>query len=145
MIGEPQQVTQEEAIVSQPASEEVVKQTTEDLIKKTQENMKPEQAAELVYRYYWPRYKFLISGLSNKDSRRLNEAVIGYPLEVTNKNFFSKEAKEAFDIAKTLLDAKFILQNKVLNDRLKEIENAKAEDGQSAEVINETVTEGESK
>lgn len=130
---------------NQVATEEQVKQTTEDLIKKTQENMKPEQAAELVYRYYWPRYKMLISHLSNKDSRRLNEAVIGYPLEVTNKNFFSREAKEAFDVAKTLMDAKFILQQKVLNDRLEEL-SLQANKGEESVVEslpnNETENEG---
>lgn len=142
MINETQEVSLESTEQPIVASEEVVQQTTSDLIQQAQQNMKPEQAAELVYRYYWPRYRMLVSHLSNKDSRRLNEAVVGYPLEVTNKNFFSKEAKEAFDVAKTLLDAKFILQQKVLSDRIKELEvteSAKMVD----KVNNETVTEGE--
>lgn len=133
------QEVQESAV----ASEEVVQKTTNDLIKEAQENMKPEQAAELVYRYYWPRYRMLVSHLSNKDSRRLNEAVVGYPLEVTNKNFFSKEAKEAFDVAKTLMDAKFILQQKVLADRIKELEVAESSKMVEEASNNETVTEGE--
>ncbi len=106
------------------ASEEVVQQTTNEMLEQAKQNIKPEQAAELVYRYYWPRYKSLVSNLSNKDARRLNEAVIGYPLEVTTKNFFSKEAKEAFSLAKTLLDAKFLLQHKVLTDKIKELEES---------------------
>lgn len=111
---------------------------------KLQQQIKPEQAAEMVFRYYWPQYQRLVATLSNKDARRLNEAVVGYPLEVTNKNFFSKEAKEAFALAKTLMDAKFIIQQKVIQEAIGELETKTNEETTvvSSET-NETVNEGE--
>ena len=111
---------------------------------KLQQQIKPEQAAEMVFKYYWPQYQRLVSTLSNKDARRLNEAVVGYPLEVTSKNFFSKEAKEAFALAKTLMDAKFIIQQKVIQEAIGELE---AKTNEETTVVssetNETVIEGE--
>ena len=83
-----------EATQTNTATEAQVKETTEQLINQTHENMKPDEAATMVFKYYWPQYKSLVSSLSNKDARRLNEALVGYPLEVMNKNFFSKEAKD---------------------------------------------------
>uniref|UniRef100_UPI003525332C hypothetical protein n=1 Tax=Salmonella enterica TaxID=28901 RepID=UPI003525332C len=70
--------------------------------------------------------------------------VVGYPLEVTNKNFFSKEAKEAFALAKTLMDAKFIIQQKVIQEAIGELETKTNEETTvvSSET-NETVNEGE--
>lgn len=111
---------------------------------KLQQQIKPEQAAEMVFKYYWPQYKSLVSSLSNKDARRLNEALVGYPLEVTNKNFFSKEAKEAFALAKTLMDAKFVIAQAVLGDAIRELETKTNEETTvvSSET-NETVNEGE--
>ena len=120
---------------------EMAESNAEVLAEKLQQQIKPEQAAEMVFRYYWPQYKNLVSGLSNKDARRLNEAVIGYPLEVLNKNFFSKEAKEAFHLAKVLLDAKFILQQSALATKVKELETTSSVEGTTEEV--KTVTEGE--
>ncbi len=131
-----------EAAEQVQASEEFVSQVTDELIQKEQEKLKPEQAAEMVFRYYWPKYQLLVSHLSNKDARKLNEAVVGYPLELTTKNFFSKEAKEAFNLAKVLMDAKFILQQSALSAKLKEIGEAKVEEGTSTEAKTETVTEG---
>ena len=105
--------------------EQIASSNAEVMAEKMQNNIKPEQAAEMVFKYYWPHYQQLVSRLSNKDARRLNEALVGYPLEVTNKNFLSKEAKEAFSIAKTLMDAKFVLQQKVLSEALRELETKK--------------------
>lgn len=122
---------------------EVAESNAEVLTEKLQQQIKPEKAAEMVFRYYWPQYKLLVSKLSNKDARRLNEIVIGYPLEVTNKNFFSKEAKEAFQLAKVLLDAKFILQQSALASKVKEMETTSSVEGTTEEVKTETVTEGE--
>lgn len=131
---------------------EAVQQTVEQMAEsnanvmadKLQKHIKPEQAAEMVFRHYWPQYQRLVSNLSNKDARRLNEAVVGYPLEVTNKNFFSKEAKEAFALAKTLMDAKFILQQKVIQEAIGELENKTNEETTMvSSETNEVVNEGE--
>jgi len=55
----------------QVATEQEVKETTEKLIQQSQENIKPDEAASMVFKYYWPQYKQLVSSLSNKDARRL--------------------------------------------------------------------------
>jgi len=110
------------------ASEEQVQAVTNELLSQ-QQTVAPDQAATMVFKYYWPRYKLVTTSLSNKDARRLNQAIIGYPLEVTETNFYSKEAKEAFDIAKVLLDARFILQQKVLSDKLNETETVNENKG----------------
>jgi len=109
------------------ATPEKVKEVTDNLIKQTQENLTADQAASMVFKYYWPQYQLLVSKLSNKDARRLNEAVVGFPLEVVDKNFYSTEAKEAFKLAKTLMDAKFILQQKVLSDAINTLETKQEE------------------
>ena len=119
-----------EATQSNTATEEQVKETTEQLIKQTQDTLKPDEAASMVFKYYWPQYKSLVSKLSNKDARRLNEAVVGFPLEVTDKNFYSTEAKEAFKLAKTLMDAKFILQQRVISEAIGQLET-------KTEIVNE--------
>ncbi|NCX94514.1 MAG: hypothetical protein EBX40_07545 [Gammaproteobacteria bacterium] len=121
-----------EATQKNTASEEQVRETTEQLVNQTQENLKPDEAATMVFKYYWPQYRTLVSKLSNKDARRLNEALVGFPLEVTDKNFYSMEAKEAFKLAKTLMDAKFILQQKVISEAISKLETK-----------TETVNEGE--
>lgn len=116
-----------EATQNPTATEEQVKETTEKLIQQTQENLKPDEAASMVFKYYWPQYRMLVSKLSNKDARRLNEAVVGFPLEVTDRNFYSTDAKEAFKLAKTLMDAKFILQQKVISEAISKLETTENE------------------
>lgn len=125
------------------ATEEQVKETTEKLVQQTQDNIKPDEAASMVFKYYWPQYKQLVSSLSNKDARRLNEAVVGFPLEVTDRNFYSTEAKEAFKLAKTLMEAKFILQQKVISQAISELENNKGETTVESPANNQTENEGE--
>lgn len=127
----------------QIATEQEVKETTEKLIQQSQENIKPDEAASMVFKYYWPQYKQLVSSLSNKDARRLNEAVVGFPLEVTDRNFYSTEAKEAFKLAKTLMDAKFILQQKVISEAINKIENNEGETTVESPANNQTENEGE--
>lgn len=124
-------VTNEEA--STPASEEQVQSITDQLMAQ-QDSIKPERAAELVFRYYFPQYQKLISFLGNKDARRLNESLVGYPLEIQNPKFHSDDAKKAFELAKILLDAKFVLQQKALSDKLQELETAEV--GNTTEAIN---------
>jgi len=74
--------------------------------KEQQTILSPDQAATMVFKYYWPMYKKLVSKLSNKDARRLNEAVVGYPLEVLDKNFLCTEEvimKVTHDINKDIM------------------------------------------
>lgn len=127
----------------QTVVDETATSNSEILANKMQEQIKPDQAASMVFQYYWPQYRSLVSKLSNKDARRLNEALVGFPLEVTDKNFYSTEAKEAFKLAKTLMDAKFILQQKVITEAINKIENKEGDTTVVSQSNNETVNEGE--
>lgn len=125
----------------QTVVDEVAQSNAERMATEAQNNLQPDEAASMVFKYYWPQYKSLVSKLSNKDARRLNEAVVGFPLEVTDKNFYSKEAKEAFKLAKTLMDAKFILQQKVIREAINQIESG--ETTVESPTNNQTENEGE--
>lgn len=125
----------------QTVVDEVAQSNAERMATEAQNNLQPDEAASMVFKYYWPQYKSLVSKLSNKDARRLNEAVVGFPLEVTDKNFYSTEAKEAFKLAKTLMDAKFILQQKVIREAINQIESG--ETTVESPTNNQTENEGE--
>jgi hypothetical protein len=128
----------------QQAVDETAASNAEVLANKMQEQIKPDQAASMVFQYYWPQYRSLVSKLSNKDARRLNEALVGFPLEVTDKNFYSTDAKEAFKLAKTLMDAKFILQQKVIAEAINTLENKnEGETTVESPANNQTENEGE--
>jgi hypothetical protein len=128
----------------QQAVDETAASNAEVLANKMQEQIKPDQAASMVFQYYWPQYRSLVSKLSNKDARRLNEALVGFPLEVTDKNFYSTDAKEAFKLAKTLMDAKFILQQKVISEAINTLENKnEGETTVESPANNQTENEGE--
>jgi hypothetical protein len=116
----------EELTTEHVATEEQVQAATDELLQQ-QQSIEPDKAASMVFKYYWPQYKLATSKLSNKDAKRLNQAIIGYPLEVIETNFYSKDAKEAFSLAKVLLDARFILQQKALSDKLNETETVNEE------------------
>jgi len=128
----------------QQVVDETAASNAEVLANKMQEQIKPDQAASMVFQYYWPQYRSLVSKLSNKDARRLNEALVGFPLEVTDKNFYSTDAKEAFKLAKTLMDAKFILQQKVIAEAINTLENKnEGETTVESPANNQTENEGE--
>lgn len=128
----------------QQVVDETAASNAEVLANKMQEQIKPDQAASMVFQYYWPQYRSLVSRLSNKDARRLNEALVGFPLEVTDKNFYSTDAKEAFKLAKTLMDAKFILQQKVIGEAINQLENKnEGETTVESPANNQTENEGE--
>jgi len=128
----------------QQTVDETAASNAEVLANKMQEQIKPDQAASMVFQYYWPQYRSLVSKLSNKDARRLNEALVGFPLEVTDKNFYSTDAKEAFKLAKTLMDAKFILQQKVIGEAINQLENKnEGETTVESPANNQTENEGE--
>jgi hypothetical protein len=128
----------------QQVVDETATSNAEVLANKMQEQIKPDQAASMVFQYYWPQYRSLVSKLSNKDARRLNEALVGFPLEVTDKNFYSTDAKEAFKLAKTLMDAKFILQQKVIAEAINTLENKnEGETTVESPANNQTENEGE--
>jgi hypothetical protein len=107
------------------ASEEEVQTLTDQLLAQ-QGNIKPEKAAEMVFQAYFPKFSMLASSLNNKDLKRLVIALCGYPLEISvaDTRFHSQEAKEAFSIGIILQDAKFVLTQKALSEKLDELEKA---------------------
>lgn len=115
-----------------------------DQFKEMQENMPPADVAAHFFRMYNPIYKQLLGGLSNKDSRRVAENVVQWPLENSHPKFNDDKAKQAFQLGIRLLDCKFIMKSVVEMERLANAEASKAKveaEKQSAETPVETAVE----
>lgn len=106
-------------------SKQVEKELTEQLLKQ-QENQNPEDVASHFFRLYYPVYKNLLGGLSNKDARKVAEHVVQWPLENENPTFTAEAAKQAFQIGIRLIDAKMIMKSVVEIQRTQEMLEARA-------------------
>lgn len=92
-----------------------------------QENMPPADVAAHFFQMFYPKYKQLLSGLSNKDARRVAEHVVQWPLEVSDPKFNDPKAREAFQVGVRLLDCKFIMKSVVEMERISNAQIAKLE------------------
>lgn len=77
------------------------------------EEMGPARMSEQFFRTFWPMYKQRIVNLSNKECRRLLEALVQWPLEEENPVFKSQAAQEAFALGIRLIDSKTIIRDAV--------------------------------
>lgn len=105
--------------------EQVTKELTEQFVE-MQENMPPADVAAHFFKMYHPIYKQLLSGLSNKDARRVAEHVVQWPLEVQYPKFNDDKAEQAFQVGVRLLDCKFIMKSVVEMERIANAQAAKA-------------------
>ncbi len=113
-----------------------------DTIAENNAKLSPEEIAANFFRQHYPSYKVLIGKLNKKDALRLADALVGWPLEVSDPNFYSKDAKHAFLIANQLLDCKLIMRSAV---ELELMDKALAEKNASEQIDanNDNVIEGE--
>ena len=105
------------------------KEIEAQLLKEAQEafaNANPEDVAAKFFEMYFPVYKNCISGLSNKDARRLAEHLVFWPRE-EHPRFNDKKANEAFQIGLRLLDCNRIIANVMNLQVLQEHADAKTE------------------
>lgn len=82
--------------------------------------LSPEEVASNFFRNYYPSYKLLVKKLNKKDAIRLADSLVGWPLEVNDPKFFSKDAKQAFWVANQLLDCKLIIRSAVEFERMQQ-------------------------
>lgn len=119
-----------------------VEQTSKD-IANNNANLNPEEIAATFFKNYYPAYKILIKKLNKKDAVRLADALVGWPLEVDEPNFFNKEAAQAFWIANQLIDCKLIMRSAVEIDQMQKSFNENTTTEQTEVVTNDAVNEGE--
>lgn len=106
-----------------------------------QENMPVEDVAAHFFQMYYPIYRQLLSGLSNKDARRVAEHVVQWPLEDENPKFNDEKAKQAFQVGVRLIDCKMIMKTFVEMERHKEIMEQKAKQEAEKLAQEQTTTE----
>ena len=104
---------------------QVEKELTDQYIE-MQKNMQPADVAAHFFQMFYPKYKQLLSGLSNKDARRVAEHVVQWPLHDSDPKFNDENAKQAFQVGVRLLDCKFIMKSVVEMERLANAEINKA-------------------
>jgi hypothetical protein len=76
-------------------------------------NTNPADLAAQFFQMLYPEFRRRVSGLSNKDARRLALALVQYPLEDNDPHFHSSDAKQAFSLGLQLIDAKLIMRETV--------------------------------
>jgi len=91
--------------------------------KEMQDKMPPEDVAAHFFRMYFPIYQGLLSGLSNKDARRVAEHVVQWPLEDEHPTFSSTQGKQAWQVGIRLIDCKMIMKGVFEMERLKEAQD----------------------
>lgn len=111
-----------------------------DQFKEMQENMPAEDVAAHFFQMYYPIYNQLLSGLSNKDARRVAQHVVQWPLEDENPKFNDKKAEQAFQVGIRLIDCKMIMRTFVEMERQKELTEQKAQE-EAAKAENTATTE----
>jgi hypothetical protein len=116
-------------------------QTEIENIAENNAKMSPEEIAASFFKQHYPSYKLLISKLNKKDALRLADALVGWPLEVTDPNFFSKNAKHAFIIANQLLDCKLIMRSAVELELMNKALTEKNTEEETSTVDNDNVIE----
>jgi DNA-binding HxlR family transcriptional regulator len=108
--------------------EDMRKAEEESAIRKA-EQMSPADMSAQFWMQFWPMYQANIATLSNKDCKRVLEAIVQWPLENEKPTFNSKQARDAFAIGLRLIDSKTIMRDTVelemLNKQAMEAQNAK--------------------
>lgn len=108
-----------------PVTAEEIEKHLIEQARKEFENAKPEDVATRFFEMYYPLFKGYLSGLSNKDARRLADHLVQYPLKDQNPKFNDDKAREAFQIGQRLLEAKRIMANVVHLENMQEQLDAK--------------------
>ena len=121
---------------------QVEKQLTEEFID-MQKNMRPEDVAAHFFQMYYPIYESLLSGLSNKDARRVAQHVVQWPLEDQDPKFHDEKAKQAFQVGIRLLDCKMIMKSVVEIERQANLAQQQAEQAKTTTEQPVAETQGE--
>lgn len=101
----------------------------------------PEDIAAEFFQQNYPKYRGIMITLGKKDLLRVNEALIGYPLEIVEPKFNDKRAHLAFAMGVRLIEAKQIMINFVQLEQMKELAAKSGEAGASPVNNENAVTE----
>ena len=119
MSTEPQQVV-EMSSVEEVLDTRTPEEIEQELIKKHEEQalnsvnrMSPADISAVFFQNYYPMFKQALSTLSNKEARRVIDALVQWPLEDANPLFKTKEAQTVFALGIRLIDAKTIMRDTV--------------------------------
>ena len=77
---------------------------------KQAKNINPADTAAYFFQMMYPQFSSCVGSLSNKDARRLAQALVQFPLVDENPKFNSADAQRAFSIGLRLIDAKLIMR-----------------------------------
>jgi hypothetical protein len=113
-------------------------QVEQQLIKEQQPTFDPMDASAHVFQSYLPKYKQVVAQLSNKQARRVLNALIEVPLNEKPYKHNSQLEKAAFLLGDRLLQARWTMQLGVLQqDAIKQA----AEEVKAAEASNNVVAQ----
>ncbi len=104
-------------------------------------NQKPEDTASWFFQMIWPRYKERVAKLSNKEARRVLEAIVQWPLIDDRPTFSTEEGKEAFSLGSRLIDAKTIMRDVVELEKLHDMAAKKEEEDNGTKTTEEVLPE----
>lgn len=121
--------TPEEVLDTRSAAEveaEFLKQA-EDHARQIAENRDPAETAALMFHMFYPQFKNLTAGLSNKELRRLINAIIGkgHQSESDIPKFYTRETGQAYKLGLELMQAKFMMIQKLELDALEKHQQEK--------------------
>lgn len=111
--------------------------------------LSPADQASIFFQNFYPMFKSRLSALSNKDARRVIDAIVQWPLEEENPKFNSNTAEEVFVLGTRLLDAKMIMRNVVELEQMQKALDKQNETGdntqvpEGAEISSEFIKENE--
>lgn len=102
----------------------------------------PQDTAAQIFKHYYPMYTRLVNKLGKNSLMRLNQALVGYPLEDNIKpNPKNNDEKLAFYLADKLIQAKTLLIQYSLLEQQKELEEKKVDKNEVSDTVNLTLNE----
>jgi hypothetical protein len=107
------------------------------------ENRPPEETAAIMFHMFYPQFKNLLIGLSNKELKRLIKALIGrgHQSEPDVPSFNDEKTGAAFKMGTELLAAKFMMIQKLELDAFEKAQSEREarELAASAQIVDERV------
>lgn len=122
-------------------NQEELQKTADEILENNTKASSPVDYAAHWFSSYYPVFKKQIQNVGKKDLIKLVDALIAYPLEVTDPKFTSEHANGAFHLGNYLIECKMIMRNAVELENFLETENSEVDATETSPVLNETVTE----
>lgn len=141
---EPVEMSTPEEVLDTRSPEEIEQEMVRNHEKAALEaanKLTPADQASIFFQNFYPMFKQRLTVLSNKDARRLIDAIVQWPLEDENPKFNSDTAREVFTLGIRLLEAKTIMRNTVELENMQKILDSQQNLGDNTPVAEVSVTE----